>query len=142
MRSKNNLVWEQTELIPSFLHSFNRFTRMPHVETDTNPIDRTVAHLLFHNSLEFSGKPAEMPESPLSASLPFKCKGDSLKNLAKDSFDDSSENTYMTSSQGSKTHGLFSQGNQSKNSSCLDTSENASNNAAADGGATRVEALT
>ncbi|KAL8061904.1 hypothetical protein ABFX02_02G112900 [Erythranthe guttata] len=44
-----------------------RFNRMADVETDTNPIDRTVAHLLFHRPLELSGRPAEAPQSPVSA---------------------------------------------------------------------------
>ncbi|KAL7120419.1 hypothetical protein ACP275_02G121500 [Erythranthe tilingii] len=43
-----------------------RFNRMADVETDTNPIDRTVAHLLFHRPLELSGRPAEAPQSPVS----------------------------------------------------------------------------
>ncbi|KAI3448808.1 hypothetical protein Pfo_005473 [Paulownia fortunei] len=126
-------------LVNKDTNNLERFTRMLDVETDTNPIDRTVAHLLFHRPLEFSGKPAEMPESPVSANLPYERKGNSLNSFAKGFLHDSSENTQTTSPQGSKTPGLFYESNQSKNISCLDTSEDASNNEAADGGVTKVE---
>ncbi|KAM7476858.1 hypothetical protein LguiB_024101 [Lonicera macranthoides] len=33
------------------INSHNRFARVPDAETETNPIDRTVAHLLFHRPL-------------------------------------------------------------------------------------------
>ncbi|GER28545.1 hypothetical protein STAS_04343 [Striga asiatica] len=60
------------------LNGHERFSRMPDVETDTNPIDRTVAHLLFHQPIEFSGKPAEPPESkPPTAIFP---QGDESQN--------------------------------------------------------------
>lgn len=38
-----------------------RLSRTPDVETETNPIDRTVAHLLFH-------QPLEQPKSPVKDS--------------------------------------------------------------------------
>ncbi|KAK6163045.1 hypothetical protein DH2020_002886 [Rehmannia glutinosa] len=114
--------------------SSERFTRMPDVETDTNPIDRTVAHLLFHRPLEFPGKLAEMPESPLSANLPYLRKSDSMKSLAKGYFP---ENTQITSPQGSKS--VFSDGDQSKNGPGFVTSENASNNKNTDGGQMKIE---
>ncbi|KAI3445115.1 hypothetical protein Pfo_001780 [Paulownia fortunei] len=106
--------------------SHERFTRMPDVETDTNPIDRTVAHLLFHRPLEFSGKPAETPELPVSANLPYERKANSLKGSSvKGYFPESFENTQI-SPQGSKSPGIFSEGNQSKIGPCFVTSENAS----------------
>ncbi|KAL2491745.1 dentin sialophosphoprotein-related [Abeliophyllum distichum] len=92
-----------------------RFTRMPDVETDTNPIDRTVAHLLFHRPLEFSGKAAEAPESPISAKLPCERKD----TLPTGYFLESSENMQITSPHGSKTLGIFTEGDQSKNSPVL-----------------------
>lgn len=45
------------------------FTRIPDVETQTNRIDRAVAHLLFHRP-ELSGKHPQTPESPSSTKLP------------------------------------------------------------------------
>ncbi|PIN23488.1 hypothetical protein CDL12_03791 [Handroanthus impetiginosus] len=122
------------------LCSHDRFTRMPDVEAETNPIDRTVAHLLFYRPLEFSGKPAEMPESPISANISYEREADSLKSLVQDFFPDSFEHTQMTSPRGSKAPGLYSEGNQSKESPCLDASENASNKEAADEGMAKIEA--
>lgn len=34
------------------INSHDRFVKMPDMETETNPIDRTVAHLLFHRPLD------------------------------------------------------------------------------------------
>lgn len=94
---------------------------MPDVETDTNPIDRAVAHLLFHRPVEFSEKPAETPESPASASLPYEKKAKSL-SLTKGYFPESFANTQITSPHGSK-----SAGDQSKNGpSFITWEENAS----------------
>lgn len=50
----------------------NRLSQVPDTETATNPIDRAVAHLLFHRSLESSpslGKLPRTPESPGSSTL-------------------------------------------------------------------------
>ncbi|KAG8363698.1 hypothetical protein BUALT_Bualt19G0049500 [Buddleja alternifolia] len=102
-----------------------RFTRTLDEETDTNPIDRTVAHLLFHRPPEFYG-----------ANLPYEKKAISAKVFFPDDF----ENTQMTSPQESKTPRVFSKGDKSKNSPRLDTFENASNNEAAYGGMKKAEA--
>ncbi|KAL3622608.1 hypothetical protein CASFOL_034019 [Castilleja foliolosa] len=91
--------------------SHERFTRMPHVETDTNPIDRTVAHLLFHRPLEFSGKPAETPESPLSANHQYTKKANPMKSL------------YIES----KSPAVFSEGGENKNGLCFVITETATN---------------
>ncbi|KAL3829790.1 hypothetical protein ACJIZ3_018592 [Penstemon smallii] len=93
-----------------------RFTRMSDVETDTNPIDRTVAHLLFH-------RPLETPELPVSANFPCETKGDSLTNGCL------TENSQMTS----LTCGIFFDEDVSKKHLCLDTPDNASNNKKVDG---------
>lgn len=74
---------------------------MPDVETDTNPIDRTVAHLLFHRPLEFSGRPAETPHTPVSANIPHEREGTSGKSL-KGYLPEGLENTRMTSNVESK----------------------------------------
>ncbi|KAK4372380.1 hypothetical protein RND71_007764 [Anisodus tanguticus] len=47
----------------------NTNNRPPHVETETNPIDRTVAHLLFHNPSELPSKLAEFPKSSMFSML-------------------------------------------------------------------------
>ncbi|XP_063941088.1 protein LNK2 isoform X1 [Daucus carota subsp. sativus] len=49
-------------------NSDNRYARTPEGETDTNPIDRTVAHLLFHRPIELSEN-LETAESPRSAKM-------------------------------------------------------------------------
>lgn len=87
---------------------------MPDVEADTNPIDRTVAHLLFHRPLEFSGKPSDAPNSPLSPSAAY-------------------EETENPSEM------IFSEGDQSKNGLAFVTSENASNAENTDGVQVKAE---
>lgn len=88
---------------------------MPDVETDTNPIDRMVAHLLFRRPLEFSGKPSDAPDSPLSPNTAFE-KRENPSEI------------------------IFSEGNQSKNCPAFITSENASNTENTDGVQVKVEA--
>lgn len=121
--SSSNLSGKDDVLSKNEGNNSERFTRMPDAETETNPIDRTVAHLLFHRPLDFSGKPAEAPELPVSAKLPYERKSTSLTG----NFLESSENMQITSPHESKSLGIFSEGDQSKNSLRLDTSENASN---------------
>lgn len=87
---------------------------MPDVETDTNPIDRMVAHLLFHRPLEFSGKPSDAPSSPVSPSAAF-------------------EETENPSEM------IFSEGEQSKNSPAFVTSENVPSAENTDGVQVKVE---
>ncbi|KAL8222696.1 hypothetical protein R6Q57_020095 [Mikania cordata] len=42
----------------------NKYTGLMDMETDTNPIDRTVAHLLFHRPSDSSNMPASIPLKP------------------------------------------------------------------------------
>ncbi|XP_011088416.1 protein LNK2 isoform X2 [Sesamum indicum] len=119
--------------------SQERFPKIPDVETDTNPIDRTVAHLLFHRPMDFSGKPGETPESPLSANIPYERKANPLKSSAKGYFPETFENTQMTSPQGSKSPGIFSKTDQSRNAPCFIPSENAPKNENAGQGQKMIE---
>ncbi|THG00871.1 hypothetical protein TEA_011181 [Camellia sinensis var. sinensis] len=173
---------------------------MPDMETETNPIDRTVAHLLFHRPAELSGKHPETPESPVvSTKLPSERNTRGLLSLPRGFFPDnykipastllrmhqtmkqqmqelsgkhpetpespvvstklpSERNTHgllslprgffpdnykskhnLSYTAGSKNPYLFAEGDHSKNSSCIDTSENASNNEAADAGCMEIE---
>ncbi|XP_057807826.1 protein LNK2 isoform X3 [Salvia miltiorrhiza] len=116
-----------------------RFTTMADVETDTNPIDRMVAHLLFHRPLDFSGKPSDAPDSPLSPKLSFEKKANPTESLTRGHFAESFGNTQITSPPGSKTAGTFSEGNQSKNCPAFVTFENASNTENTDGVRGKVE---
>ncbi|KAK8676094.1 hypothetical protein V6N13_034148 [Hibiscus sabdariffa] len=61
--STNTIVKDETGVAKEENKNYNR---MSDAETETNPIDRTVAHLLFHRPLELSGKHPETPESPAS----------------------------------------------------------------------------
>ncbi|XP_058107032.1 protein LNK2 isoform X2 [Magnolia sinica] len=84
-------------------NSHDRSAQLPDVETDTNRIDRTVAHLLFHRPSEPGARPVkdEIPESPNSsnpesfpvqpkaedwAKLPAVCVSDSLTDKQSHSY--------------------------------------------------------
>ncbi|XP_042009987.1 protein LNK2-like isoform X2 [Salvia splendens] len=105
----------------------DRFSRTADAETDTNPIDRVVAHLLFHRPLDFSGKPSDAPDSPLSPNLPFEKKANPTVSLTKGRFAESFGNTQIISPQGSKSAGTFSESDQSKNFPAFVTYETVSN---------------
>jgi hypothetical protein len=116
---------------------------MPEIETETNPIDRTVAHLLFHRPLELPGKHPDTPESPISSKLPCEHKAASLANFPVGYLPESTKSKQNFPHQGSKNSCPLAEpqhANQFKSSPCIDTSENTSNNEPADGGAMEVEA--
>ncbi|KAK6271472.1 hypothetical protein POUND7_008570 [Theobroma cacao] len=118
--------------------------RMSDAETETNPIDRTVAHLLFHRPLELPGKHPETPESPASTKFPCERKSASLLGLPIGCISDNSQvqqNLIHQVLKGPSPLLDSQQVEQFKNSTCIDGSENASNYGPADVGATEVEAL-
>ncbi|PKI63010.1 protein LNK2 [Punica granatum] len=99
-----------------------RHVRMPDVETETNPIDRAVAHLLFHRPLESSAKHPGTPDSPRLTKLPGESKTSDASNLFK-----RSQAEQGGFHQGPKSPKDSQQIYLIKSSSpCLDTSENAS----------------
>ncbi|XP_052728433.1 protein LNK2-like [Vigna angularis] len=59
----------------------NRYVRMPDVETETNPIDRTVAHLLFHSPVELTHNYSDKLESPVSTKVQCESKAGNLVNF-------------------------------------------------------------
>ncbi|KAL7204690.1 hypothetical protein ACSBR2_017737 [Camellia fascicularis] len=132
---------DELEVLAKETSSDHSFTRMPDMETETNPIDRTVAHLLFHRPAELSGKHPETPESPVvSTKLPSERNTSGLLSLPRGFFPDNYKSKHNLSyTAGSKNPHLFAEGDHSKNSSCIDTSENASNNEAADAGCMEIE---
>ncbi|KAI4384632.1 hypothetical protein MLD38_002754 [Melastoma candidum] len=69
-------------------------------ETDTNPTDRAVAHLLFHRPMELSVKHPETPESSMSAKLNMDRHAQSGANDAADSGRSSKTGLDFSSSQG------------------------------------------
>ncbi|XP_023879320.1 protein LNK2 isoform X1 [Quercus suber] len=125
------------------INSRNRNPGMPDIETETNPIDRTVAHLLFHRPLELPGKLSDTPESPISTKLPCEHKVVGSLNLTMGCLPESTKSKQNFPHQGPKnSYPLPEPQNvdQFKNSPCMDTSENASNNEPADDGARDVGA--
>lgn len=117
---------------------------MSDTETETNSIDRTVAHLLFHRPLELSAKHPETPESPVSEKFLCECKSAGLMNLPMGciSSDDSQVRQNLTHHKSKVPSPLADPQHmdQFKNSSCMDTSEDASNYCPADSGVAEVEA--
>lgn len=116
---------------------------MSEAETETNPIDRAVAHLLFHRPLELSGKHTETPESPASVKFPFEHKPAGLMSLPMGCVSDKSQVKQNLSHQVSKVPSPLVNSQpveQFKSSPCIDTSENASTYGPADGAPEEVEA--
>ncbi|XP_027355953.1 protein LNK2-like isoform X3 [Abrus precatorius] len=62
-------------------NSQNRYARIADVETKTNPIDRTVAHLLFHRPLELTGNYPCKLELPISAKMQCESNAANLENF-------------------------------------------------------------
>ncbi|OMP03633.1 hypothetical protein CCACVL1_02336 [Corchorus capsularis] len=116
--------------------------RLSDPETETNPIDRTVAHLLFHRPLELPGKHPETPESPSSTKFSSERRSAGLVGLPMGSTPDNQQVKQNLSYQVSKGPSplLDTQHvEQFKNSPCIDSSENASYGPS-DGGTGEVEA--
>lgn len=63
--------------------NYSRYTRLQDSETETNPIDRTVAHFLFHRPSESPVKHCEPSESPRSSKLQSKDKVQSIVTEAE-----------------------------------------------------------
>ncbi|KAG9443689.1 hypothetical protein H6P81_015029 [Aristolochia fimbriata] len=78
--SSNKTSVDKRDVTSNESDNHGRSTRVPDAETDTNPIDRTVAHLLFHRPAEPSVGPSikeGIPGSPVSTNpekLPLKPK--------------------------------------------------------------------
>lgn len=116
---------------------------MPDAETETNPIDRAVAHLLFHRPLDLPGKYLETPESPVSAKFSCEHATMSLASLPNSCMPKSSKITQNISQLGPNDPCSVPEPqllDQFKTSPCMDTSENASNYGPTDSGAAEFEA--
>lgn len=107
--------------------------RLPDGETETNPIDRTVAHLLFYRPMELSGKQAETSESPLSK-LPSEHRAAAVMN-----FPETFSYKQCFGPQDLKVCLPLVEPDQYKESPCIDASENASNNGHTESGTVVVE---
>lgn len=114
------------------------YAEMPDTETVTNPIDRTVAHLLFHRPFEMSTKHLERPESPTSLKMgKTERKGDFLKCSTPESYI-----TKQKVPEEGPAGKLASpqQVDQFKTSPCIDTSESEPNCGSSSAGGAEVEA--
>ncbi|KAL9414366.1 hypothetical protein AB3S75_042772 [Citrus x aurantiifolia] len=121
----------------------SRYPRMPDAETETNPIDRAVAHLLFHRPLDLPGKYLETPESPVSAKFSCEHATMSLASLPNSCMPKSSKITQNISQLGPNDPCSVPEPqllDQFKTSPCMDTSGNASYYGPTDSGAAEVEA--
>uniref|UniRef100_A0A2N9FEZ4 Protein LNK2 n=1 Tax=Fagus sylvatica TaxID=28930 RepID=A0A2N9FEZ4_FAGSY len=141
--STNKSSRDEHDVVQEEINSRNRNSVMSDLETQTNPIDRTVAHLLFHSSMELPGKHPDTPESAISTKLQCEHKVVGSLNLPMGCLPESTKSKQNFPQQGSKNSYPLPKphhANQFKNSPC-NTSENASNNDPADGGAREVESL-
>ncbi|KAJ6392872.1 hypothetical protein OIU77_022369 [Salix suchowensis] len=139
-RSTNNSSRGEQVAMNEETSRHSRMVKMPEEETDTNPIDRTVAHLLFHRPVDFAGK---HPESPVYTRIPCEHKTVGIAKLSMGSLPDTPKSKPNFSQQSSKRSSLltdFQQASQCKSNPFLDTSEDASNNGPADEGAREVKA--
>ncbi|XP_028785111.1 protein LNK2 isoform X2 [Neltuma alba] len=143
--STNKSSKEELEVVAREESNFSdRSTTISNAETETNPIDRTVAHLLFHRPLELRGNHRDKLKSPLSANMQCENKSTNLENLPLECLLDED----LKSNQPFSLHGFKNSSSmfeappmeQLKKSPCVDTSENASTNKAADVGVQELEA--
>lgn len=120
------------------INTHNRFLKASEAETETNPIDRTVAHLLFHRPLEFTGKIVETPEPNLSAKLlHYDRQASSSMSLQTNSLPQRLENQQILSHEESEVPCLFRKENQLEKA--LEASEHALTTKAAETGKMKVE---
>ncbi|XP_057976602.1 protein LNK2 isoform X2 [Malania oleifera] len=132
---------EHRAAIKEEINSHLRCTTMPDMETDTNPIDRTVAQLVFHRPFDLSGKRPETTESPVSSKLQHEQKTPGLVS-SMGCLPRSSKAKQNFSPHGSSRMPCTlikpQHVDRYKSSPSIDTSENASNNEPADLGAMDV----
>ncbi|KAF4388963.1 hypothetical protein F8388_026692 [Cannabis sativa] len=101
----------------------NTSNRLGATETETNSMDRTIAHLLFHTPLELSGKQPEQSESTFSAKLPCETRREaSAANVAENL----KSNIQCFGQQETKVCSNLVEPQSHKDISHMDTSENAS----------------
>ncbi|CAM8878835.1 unnamed protein product [Rhodiola kirilowii] len=110
--------------------SHNRSGIMVDAETETNPIDRTVAHLLFHRPFDVIAKHSETLNSSVSTQPLPESKTDLLVGLPTARSEDSTELKESLSHKESEISLPETKpqlGTEFLESSCMDVSENASN---------------
>ncbi|WCJ39043.1 hypothetical protein M5689_020065 [Euphorbia peplus] len=121
-RTSSNNNSSRDELTKEEISGQNRNVKMSEAETETNPIDRTVAHLLFYRDM--SGKHPDTPESPASRKLPSEQRalGTTTSSIGLPEAGKSIQSYSGPSGDSQST-------SQYKSSVRIDTSENRSGNA-------------
>ncbi|XP_073040802.1 protein LNK2-like isoform X2 [Primulina eburnea] len=122
--SDTGSINSRDEVFSKDIDTHKRTSTISGEETDTNPIDRTVAHLLFRRPLELSGKLSKKHDSPVSAYISHERKARTLESIEKGHFPDTFEKAQVESPDGSKTFRVYFDKDQSKNSPRLDTHQN------------------
>lgn len=113
----------------SLYKSFLRYAGTTDVEAKTNPIDRTVAHLLFHRPLELTENYSDKLESPISTKIQFESKKANLENFPMECLpDEDLKGNQQFSHQGLE----HLPEDPFENSHCIDTSVNACDNEVVD----------
>ncbi|XP_050234128.1 protein LNK2 isoform X1 [Mercurialis annua] len=138
--SINNSGRDEQVATKDDVDAHNRNAKMSEIETETNPVDRTVAHLLFHRPMELSGN---TPQSPASNKCPSEQKALSIATPSIGCFPETGKSKQILSHQGSKSSYPPDDprlASRCENSVCIDTLDNASNIGPADEGAKDVEA--
>ncbi|CAH9096233.1 unnamed protein product [Cuscuta europaea] len=113
-----------------------RIARLPNVEKETNPIDRIVAHLLFHQpTVVLSTRVAEMPESQLLDKLYNESNATFQLSLPRRNLPHSrGESHLVISPQSLKAPSSYTEGEQAQINPCFETySENILNHEPAGG---------
>ncbi|KAJ6414442.1 hypothetical protein OIU84_003440 [Salix udensis] len=131
--STNNSSRDEQVAAKEGISSQSRMVKMPEVETETNPVDRTVAHLLFHRPMDFHGKHPDTPESPVSTKLPCEHKTLGIAKLPMGSLPETPKSKPNLSQKGSQLSSHLTNAQPTshcKSNPCLEASEDASNNRA------------
>ncbi|KAJ7982325.1 protein LNK2-like isoform X1 [Quillaja saponaria] len=143
-RSANKSSRDEIELVAKEeSNKHERYTGLPDGETETNAIDRAVAHLLFNRPLELPGNHPETLDLPFATQIQCMRNSADQVNLPIGCMPGDSESKQHFSHQGFKSSSSLAEVqpvDQCKNSPEIDTSENASNNEPANVGAQEVEA--
>ncbi|XP_065868294.1 protein LNK2 isoform X2 [Euphorbia lathyris] len=121
--SNNNSSQNELIVTKEEIGHQNRNVKMSEAETETNPIDRTVAHLLFHRPMDLSGKHPDTPGSPASRKLPSEQKALGTANSSM-GLPETVKSTQIHSGPSADSQST----NQYKSSIRVDTSDNATGN--------------
>ncbi|XP_021859802.2 protein LNK2 [Spinacia oleracea] len=104
--SKRSSTFEP-DFVKEETSSHDRYVGNANLETETNHIDRAVAHLLFHRPLKLSVRPDETPESSTQAEVSTEQETTAHSSQLIDLLPKSSENEYNLSPNGSNVPNVY-----------------------------------